>query len=160
MNLEYIMKYLIFIIGCGIINFIRGVFFLLKVKNVIVLDVGGIISDLGVLYNGFFRELFILVIIGGVYINFRMLDVLIIGFVGGICVKGEKDNIKIGFESVGYRIIEDVIIFGGDILILLDVVIKLDMVFEDRKSNVENLDKEYCNEVYKKVILKLEDVVD
>ena len=131
-----------------------------KVKNAIVLDVGGTTSDLGVLYNGFPRESSIPVTIGGVHTNFRMPDVLTIGLAGGTCVKGEKDNIKIGPESVGYRITEDAIIFGGDTLTLSDVVTKLDMAFEDRKSNVENLDKEYCNEVYKKVILNLEDAVD
>ncbi len=160
MNLEYTMKYPIFTIGCGITNSIRGASFLSKVKNAIVLDVGGTTSDLGVLYNGFPRESSIPVTIGGVHTNFRMPDVLTIGLAGGTCVKGEKDNIKIGPESVGYRITEDAIIFGGDALTLSDVVTKLDMAFEDRKSNVENLDKEYCNEVYKKVILKLEDAVD
>ncbi|MFA3957302.1 hydantoinase/oxoprolinase family protein [Clostridioides difficile] len=41
MNLEYTMKYPIFTIGCGITNSIRGASFLSKVKNAIVLDVGG-----------------------------------------------------------------------------------------------------------------------
>ncbi|MCC0691611.1 hydantoinase/oxoprolinase family protein [Clostridioides sp. ZZV14-6387] len=160
MNLEYTMKYPIFTIGCGITNSIRGASFLSEVKNAIVLDVGGTTSDLGVLYNGFPRESSIPVTIGGVHTNFRMPDVLTIGLAGGTCVKGEKDNIKIGPESVGYKITEDAIIFGGDTLTLSDVVTRLDMAFEDRKTNVEHLDKEYCDEVYKKVILKLEDAVD
>lgn len=160
MNLEYTMKYPIFTIGCGITNSIRGASFLSKVKDALVLDVGGTTTDVGILTNGFPRESAIAVTIGGVYTNFRMPDVLSIGLAGGTIVRGDNKNIKVGPQSVGYKITEKALIFNGDTTTLSDVITKLGYAFEDRIENVSQLDKEYCEEVYKIVVNKLEDAVD
>ncbi|MGL5693092.1 MAG: hydantoinase/oxoprolinase family protein, partial [Peptostreptococcaceae bacterium] len=160
MNLEYTMKYPIFTIGCGITNSIRGASFLSKVKDALVLDVGGTTTDVGVLQNGFPRESAISVTIGGVHTNFRMPDVLSIGLAGGTIVKDEDGIITIGPQSVGYKITEKALIFGGDTLTLSDIITKLGKSFEDKYENVKSLNESLCNEVYKEVRLRLEDALD
>lgn len=52
----------------------------------VVLDVGGIMLDIGVLVDGFLREFLLVVDVGGVWINFRMLDIVLIGVGGGSLV--------------------------------------------------------------------------
>ena len=160
MNLEYTMKYPIFTIGCGITNSIRGASFLSNVKNALVLDVGGTTTDVGVLNNGFPRESAISVTIGGVHTNFRMPDVLSIGLAGGTIVSKKDDSVKIGPESVGYKITEKALVFGGDTLTLSDIVTKLGNAFTDRVEKVESIDEEFCKDVYKEVTLRLEDAID
>lgn len=160
MNLDYTVKYPIFTIGCGVTNSIRGASFLSKVKNAVVLDVGGTTSDLGILQNGFPRESAISVQIGGVHTNFRMPDIISIGLAGGTCVKGDEHSFKIGPESVGYKITQEALIFRGEKLTLSDVATRLGRAFEDRVDNVSNLDIEYCKKIEQRVKATLEDVID
>ncbi|MGL5348025.1 MAG: hydantoinase/oxoprolinase N-terminal domain-containing protein [Peptostreptococcaceae bacterium] len=160
MNLEYTLKYPIFTIGCGVTNSIRGASFLSKVDNAVVLDVGGTTSDIGILQNGFPRESAISVKIGGVHTNFRMPDIISIGLAGGTIVEGNKEKLKIGPQSVGYKITEEALIFGGSTLTLSDVATKLGRAFEDRAKNVENVDFELCEKIQKKIKGTLEDAID
>lgn len=160
MNLEYTVKYPIFTIGCGVTNSIRGASFLSKVKNAVVLDVGGTTSDLGILQNGFPRESAIAVEVGGVHTNFRMPDIISIGLAGGTCVKGDINSFKIGPESVGYKITEESLVFGGNTLTLSDVATKLGRAFGDKINNVSDLDIKYCELIQEKVKTTLEDLID
>ena len=160
MNLEYTMKYPIFTIGCGVTNSIRGASFLSKVKDAVVVDVGGTTCDLGILQNGFPRESAISVQIGGVHTNFRMPDIISIGLAGGTIVKGDEDNFEIGPQSVGYKITEESIVFGGNTLTLSDVAAKLGNAFEDRVDKVEDLDENYCQKIQARVKETLEDAID
>ena len=160
MNLEYTVKYPIFTIGCGVTNSIRGASFLSKVKNAVVLDVGGTTSDLGILQNGFPRESAIAVEVGGVHTNFRMPDIISIGLAGGTCVKGDINSFKIGPESVGYKITEEALVFGGNTLTLSDVATKLGRAFDDKINNVCDLDIKYCELIQEKVKTTLEDLID
>lgn len=67
----------------GPTNSLRGAAYLSKIKNAVVLDVGGTTSDIGVLVNGFPRLSDMGVEIGGVRTNFRMPDLISIGLGGG-----------------------------------------------------------------------------
>ncbi len=120
-------------IGSGPTNSMRGAAFLTGCKDAIVMDVGGTTTDIGVLTNGFPRESSIAVDIGGVRTNFRMPDVLALGFGGGTRIhldaslyraEGFDENtLRIGPDSVGYRITEDAMIFGGRVLTASDVAV-------------------------------------
>ena len=72
--------------------------------------------------------------IGGVHTNFRMPDMISIGVAGGTIVSKEEDKITVGPESVGYKITEESIIFGGNILTLTDVSAKLNNIFPDKEE--------------------------
>lgn len=120
-------------IGSGPTNSMRGAAFLTGCKDAIVMDVGGTTTDIGVLTNGFPRESSIAVDIGGVRTNFRMPDVLALGFGGGTRVHLDpslygsaglaENSLRIGPDSVGYRITEEAMIFGGRVLTASDVAV-------------------------------------
>lgn len=111
MSLEYATKYPVLAIGSGPANSIRGAGYLAGAENAIVIDVGGTTSDLGVVVNGFPRESTLPREIGGVRTNFRTPDILSIGVGGGTIVEPETG--AVGPGSVGYRINEEALIFGG-----------------------------------------------
>lgn len=120
-------------IGSGPTNSMRGAAFLTGCKDAIVMDVGGTTTDIGVLTNGFPRESSIAVDIGGVRTNFRMPDVLALGFGGGTRIhldaslhraeRLDEEALRIGPDSVGYRITEEAVIFGGRVLTASDVAV-------------------------------------
>jgi N-methylhydantoinase A/oxoprolinase/acetone carboxylase beta subunit len=111
MAVEYAARYPVLTIGSGPANSIRGAAALSGVDQAIVVDVGGTTSDLGVLVGGFPRESTLPREIGGVRTNFRMPDILSLGIGGGTVVDLERG--RPGGDSVGYRITEESLLFGG-----------------------------------------------
>ncbi len=101
--------------GSGPTNSMRGAAFLTGMQDAIVMDVGGTTTDIGALVNGFPRESSIAVDIGGIRTNFRMPDILSLGLGGGTRIHVDESNagIRIGPDSVGYRLLEDSFLFGG-----------------------------------------------
>jgi N-methylhydantoinase A/oxoprolinase/acetone carboxylase beta subunit len=126
MDLEYVRRFPVLTIGSGPTNSIRGGAFLSGLSNCLVVDVGGTTTDVGVLSNGFPRTSGIAVEIGGVRTNFRMPDILSVGLGGGSVVRVEDGNVKIGPDSVGYRLVEKGLGFGGDTLTTTDVIARMD----------------------------------
>jgi N-methylhydantoinase A/oxoprolinase/acetone carboxylase beta subunit len=59
--------------------------------------------------------------IGGVRTNFRMPDVYSFGLGGGSLVR--EDPLQVGPQSIGYRITEEALVFGGDMLTATDVAV-------------------------------------
>ncbi|MDB5714916.1 MAG: hydantoinase subunit beta [Sphingomonadales bacterium] len=125
--------YPVMTIGSGPTNSMRGAAFLTGRSDAIVMDVGGTTTDIGVLANGFPRESSIAVDIGGVRTNFRMPDTLAIGLGGGTRIHlgaefygsdvAMADRLRVGPDSVGYRILEDAYLFGGATLTASDVAV-------------------------------------
>lgn len=118
MSLDYAVRYPVLTIGSGPANSIRGAAFLSGAKNAIVVDVGGTTSDLGVLVDGFPRESTLPRDIGGVRTNFRMPDILSLGIGGGTVI--DRRTGAVGPRSVGYRITEEALLFGGSTATLTD----------------------------------------
>ena len=127
MSEEHARKYPVLTFASGPTNSMRGAAFLSGLKDAIVIDIGGTTTDVGALHKGFPRQASIAVEIGGVRTNFRMPDVFSIGLGGGSKVISEDGNIKIGPQSVGYRLTEDALIFGGDILTASDIAVAAGM---------------------------------
>ena len=128
MTMEHARRYPILTIACGPTNSIRGASYLTKLPDALVIDVGGTTTDLGVIQNGFPRESSIAATIGGVRTNFRMPDVLTIGLGGGSIVRERADgSVTVGPDSVGYRITEKALIFGGDTMTATDIAVRLGM---------------------------------
>ena len=86
-----------------------------------VIDVGGTTTDVGQLRRGFPREANMVVEVGRVRTLFRMPDLLSIALGGGSIV--ERDPILVGPRSVGYRLTEEALVFGGDTLTATDVAV-------------------------------------
>ena len=105
----------------GPTNSLRGACKLTGLDNAIVVDIGGTTSDVGILRDGFPRESNVVIEVGGVRTNFRMPDILSIGLGGGSLV--EQDGSAIGPRSVGHRLVEEGMVFGGDTLTATDIVV-------------------------------------
>ncbi|MEU8149226.1 hydantoinase/oxoprolinase family protein [Nonomuraea sp. NPDC048901] len=110
-------------IGSGPANSLRGAAFLSGVRDAIVADVGGTSTDLGVLVGGFPRESAAAVEIGGVLTNFRMPDILAIALGGGTVVRMGGSGARVGPDSVGYRIAEEALVFGGATTTVTDAAV-------------------------------------
>jgi N-methylhydantoinase A/oxoprolinase/acetone carboxylase beta subunit len=117
MMIDYAVGYPVLTIGSGPANSIRGAAFLSGRTDAIVADVGGTSTDFGVLSAGFPRESAAGVEIGGVRTNFRMPDILSLALGGGTVV---GPGGAVGPHSVGYRITEEALIFGGSTPTLTD----------------------------------------
>lgn len=161
MALDYAQKYPIFTIGSGPTNSIRGAAFLSELKDAIVLDIGGTTSDLGVLVNGFPRESSIAVNVGGVKTNFRMPDINSIGIGGGTIVhQHDNGTITIGPDSVGYRITEKALVFGGNILTLTDIAVRLGKINLGDPQKVAHVELNLAQQVERQVKEMLEAAID
>ncbi|MEE4452172.1 hydantoinase/oxoprolinase family protein [Novosphingobium resinovorum] len=123
--------YPVMTMGSGPTNSMRGAAFLSGMADAIVMDVGGTTTDIGALSSGYPRESAISADIGGVRTNFRMPDVLAIGLGGGTRVHLDpalygaaaldEAALRIGPDSLGYRLTQDGMLFGGDTLTTSDV---------------------------------------
>jgi len=84
--------------------------------------VGGTSSDVGVLVNAFPRESNSGVEIGGIATNFRMPDLVTIAVGGGTVIHAGSPphGLTVGPESVGFRIREEALVFGGSTATLTD----------------------------------------
>jgi N-methylhydantoinase A/oxoprolinase/acetone carboxylase beta subunit len=121
MSADYAEQYPVLTFASGPTNSMRGAAFLSGLKDAMVVDVGGTTSDVGALTHGFPREASVAVEIGGVRTNFRMPDVYSFGLGGGSLVC--EDPLAIGPQSVGYRITEEALVFGGETLTTTDVAV-------------------------------------
>jgi N-methylhydantoinase A/oxoprolinase/acetone carboxylase beta subunit len=123
MALDHALRYPVLTIGSGPANSIRGAAFLTGRSDALVADVGGTSTDVGVLVNGFPRESSQGVEIGGIRTNFRMPDLVTIALGGGTIVSGGRAGgglVRLGPESVGYRLQEEALVFGGSTPTLTD----------------------------------------
>ena len=119
MSLDQALRYPVLTIGSGPANSVRGAAFLTGIPDALVVDVGGTSTDVGVLVNGFPRESSYGVEIGGIRTNFRMPDLVTIALGGGTVVSEGS----IGPRSVGYRLPEEALIFGGTTATLTDCAV-------------------------------------
>ncbi len=120
MALDHALRYPVLTIGSGPANSIRGAAFLTGTTDSLVVDVGGTSTDVGVLVNGFPRESSLGVEIGGIRTNFRMPDLVTIALGGGSTIAAESGGVRIGPHSVGYRLLTEALVFGGDTATLTD----------------------------------------
>jgi N-methylhydantoinase A/oxoprolinase/acetone carboxylase beta subunit len=123
MSADFVEKYPVLTFASGPTNSMRGAAYLSGLENAVVADIGGTTTDLGMLVNGFPRESSVTVDIGGVRTNFRMPDILAIGLGGGSLVSRNGDGATVGPESVGYRLLNEALVFGGKALTATDIAV-------------------------------------
>jgi len=123
MQLEYALEFPVLTIGCGPTNSIRGAAHLSGATDALVVDIGGTTTDIGVLVDGFPRQSAHAVEIGGIRTNFRMPDVLSVGLGGGTIVR--SGGASLGPDSVGYRLLQEGLAFGGSTLTATDIALRI-----------------------------------
>jgi len=152
MSMDYAKQFPILTIACGPTNSIRGASYLAGLKDAVVLDVGGTTSDIGVLADGFPRESSLAVNVGGVRTNFRMPDIVSIGVGGGSIVREQSDGtITIGPDSVGYRITEEALVFGGNQVTATDIAVRLGHAVVGDPHKVAHLQQDFAEQAYQKI---------
>ncbi len=139
MSLEQVKDFPVLTISSGPTNSIRGAGALSKVKDGVVIDVGGTTSDGGMLVDFFPRESTQAAQIGGVLTNFRMPDVVAVGIGGGTIVRFTDDTCQIGPDSVGYLLKEKALSFNGDTLTLSDFFIAENKIHIDGAIAVSDI---------------------
>ena len=121
MSAEFAAEFPALTFASGPTNSLRGASLLTNLDNAVVVDIGGTTSDIGVLQDGFPRQSNIAIQVGGVRTNFRMPDIQAIGLGGGSLVL--DGGATIGPRSVGYRLVTDGLVFGGETLTTTDVIV-------------------------------------
>jgi len=134
---ERIADFPILTVASGPTNSMRGAAFLSGTKDAIVVDIGGTTSDIGMLQKGFPRMAGVAVEVGGVRTNFRMPDVLCIGLGGGSHV--DLLSRTVGPRSVGYRLLNEALVFGGNTLTASDIAVAAGIASFGEKSYVAHL---------------------
>lgn len=129
----------------GPTNSMRGAAFLSGHAEAIVVDVGGTTTDVGHLHQGFPRHSATTVEIGGVRTNFRMPDVLSVGLGGGSIIQASHSELRIGPESVGYRLTERARVFGGDTLTATDIAVAAGRAAVGDARRVQDIGPELTN---------------
>ncbi len=137
MRAEMASRFPVWCFASGPTNSMRGAAFLSGLDDGVVVDVGGTTSDIGYLKGGFPREANAAVEIGGVRTLFRMPDLLSIGLGGGTEISG--DGGRIGPRSVGFRLLEKALVFGGDTLTATDIACAAGRIDLGDRGRVSNL---------------------
>ena len=142
----------------GATNSMRGAAFLSGLSDAMVIDVGGTTTDVGQLRRGFPREANSVVEVGGVRTLFRMPDLLSVGLGGGSLV--ETDPIAVGPKSVGYRLISEGLVFGGDTLTATDVAVAAGVALIGDGRAVAHLRRDLVQRALDRARAIIEDSVD
>lgn len=143
----------------GPTNSMRGAGFLSNLDEAIVVDIGGTTTDVGVLANGFPRLAGASVDIGGIRTNFRMPDVYAVGLGGGSIVSLDT-GLAIGPESVGYRLTEEALVFGGQTLTTSDIAVAAGKADMGESSRLNGLSSDTVSEAMALIREIIEDAVD
>ena len=139
MSADFVSAYPALTFASGPTNSLRGASKLTGLKDAIVVDIGGTTSDIGVLQGGFPRESNTVIEIGGVRTNFRMPDILAIGLGGGSVVS--DDGRVIGPKSVGHRLVDEGLVFGGNTLTTTDIIVASGVADIGDSSKVAHLEQ-------------------
>lgn len=151
----------------GPTNSMRGASFLINGetdgKAVMVVDVGGTTTDVGLLLaNGFPRQQAAYSELAGVRMNFSCPDIKSIGLGGGSIIRKGGAAITVGPESVGYKLTKEALVFGGHVLTTTDATVlgHPDIDIGDRSLVQGKLTEEELAEVQTVIKQKLEKVID
>lgn len=140
MSADVMRRYPALTVAAGPTNSLRGAYFLTGLADAIVVDIGGTTSDIGVLAGGFPRQSSASVDVGGIRTNFRMPDILSIGLGGGSRVRMSGKRVTIGPDSVGLRLLEDAIAFGGATLTATDVAVAAGYASVGKRERTAQMD--------------------
>jgi len=123
MSLEHALRFPVLTIGCGPANSIRGAAHLSGAEDALVADVGGTTTEVGALVAGFPCESSEVIGFGGVRTNFRMPDVVVLPVGGGTVVSGDQGAVRVGPDSLGFRLDAAALVFGGATATLTDAAV-------------------------------------
>ncbi|KIE25365.1 hydantoinase subunit beta [Streptomyces sp. MUSC 125] len=142
MDLDFALRYPVVTFASGPTNSMRGAAMLSGLGDCAVVDIGGTTSDVGIVRGGFPREAGTDVTVAGIRTNFRMPDVVSIGIGGGSLVRFEGAEAQVGPKSVGFRLPQRAMVFGGGTLTATDVAVAAGRAKIGDPSLVAHLDRD------------------
>ncbi|XP_062592492.1 uncharacterized protein LOC134253934 [Saccostrea cucullata] len=160
------MDFPIITFSCGPTNSMRGAAFLSGLEDAIVVDIGGTTTDVGLITKGFPKLSSSEIRIGGIRTNFHMPDVRSIGLGGGSYVRQEGEDVVVGPESAGYRILEESLVFanqddiGDKRITATDISVAANISMVGTPGNVKHLQKKFIEKSVEVIKRKLEDCID
>ncbi len=124
MSMKEAMKNPIFTVAAGLTNSFSGAASLAKMSQAIVIDIGGTSTDIGLVVDGAAKRSCHEASIGGISLQFPMPDAISLPLGGGTIVRITEDSYTIGPDSVGARLAQEAISFGGSTLTVTDIALK------------------------------------
>lgn len=158
MRAEMAERFPVYCFASGPTNSMRGAVFLSGIEDGVVVDVGGTTSDIGYLKHGFPREANSAVEIGGVRTLFRMPDLLSLGLGGGTEIR--REPLGIGPASVGFRLSEQALVFGGAQLTATDVAVAAGLVEIGEAARVRDLPRRLVDDALARMRAMIAEGVD
>jgi N-methylhydantoinase A/oxoprolinase/acetone carboxylase beta subunit len=158
MDAEYAARYPVLAMSSGPTDSMRGAAFLAGIEDAVVVDVGGTSTDVWILVHGFPRAAATAVKLAGVRTNFRMPDLTSIGLGGGSIVR--REPLSVGPSSVGARITEQAIVFGGATLTATDLAVAAGRASIGEPARAQDLDAELVTRGLAEVRRRVEEAVD
>jgi N-methylhydantoinase A/oxoprolinase/acetone carboxylase beta subunit len=155
---EEALAYPVYGFASGPTNSMRGAAFLSRLRDAIVVDVGGTTSDVGSLERGFPRQANNVVEVGGVRTLFRMPDLLSLGLGGGSLVRDVP--LAVGPVSVGYQLTERSLVFGGEEQTATDIAVAAGLVELGDGRRVAGLSADLVQRSLERMHAMLEEAVD
>ncbi|KAF5249131.1 hypothetical protein FANTH_5507 [Fusarium anthophilum] len=149
----------------GPTNSMRGAAFLVQGdldEAMMVVDIGGTTSDVGILLeNGFPRQQAAYSDLSGVRMNFSCPDIKSIGLGGGSIVRIDS-SVSVGPDSVGYKLPEEAVVFGGNVLTATDctVLANPELKIGDPVLMKDALSEDQLTNISLTIKHKLEKVID
>ena len=158
MQAETAIAFPVMSFASGATNSMRGAAHLSGLEDALVVDVGGTTSDIGQLRHGFPREANAVVEVGGVRTLFRMPDLLSIGLGGGSHI--DPASARVGPLSVGYRLTQDALVFGGAQLTATDIAVAAGLLDVGDRSRVASISKDMIAAALTDATRQLEENID
>ncbi|WP_341909392.1 hydantoinase/oxoprolinase family protein [Ferrovibrio terrae] len=155
---EVAAQFPVYSFASGPTNSMRGAAFLTRLEDAMVVDVGGTTSDIGCLVHGFPREANNVVEIGGVRTLFRMPDLLSLGLGGGTLIN--EKPFSVGPRSVGFRLPQEALVFGGTTLTSTDIGVAAGLIDLGDKNRVRHLPRSLVDDALARMRDMLEEGID
>lgn len=153
-TLEQALTNPILTLSAGPTNSFVGAGRLTKLKNAIIVDIGGTSTDVGIIKNGFPRRCLLNSMVGGVALNFPTPDVLSVALGGGSHINGSK----IGPESCAKDLFQQGISFGGSQLTLTDIAIAMNQI-QIPHAKKSDISFDQCEGLMKRVVETIDKLV-
>src|SRR3954453_1111037 len=159
MDVDFARRYPVATFASGPTNSMRGAAVLSGLSTCAGIDLGGTTSDVIILPNGFPREATTEVVVAGIRTNFRMPDVLSVGIGGGSLVR-EDGGVTVGPDSVGYRLTQEALVFGGSTLTATDIAVAAGRASIGDPDLVRHIDPELARRALARIGDDVADVVE
>lgn len=160
MSADKAIRFPVLTFASGPTNSMRGAAFLSGLQDAVVMDIGGITTDVGVLTSGFPREASVEAEIGGVRTNLRMPDIVSVGLGGGSRVKSGRHGIAVGPDSVGLALLREAVVFGGGTVTATDIAVAVGHAEIGRTQSTRSLDPALVSGAEMAMQSILEDAID